>query len=254
MNKDKVWIKIPNIPMFPIPQNLQNKFVEIDLKKLAEQSGQPVPNIDPGQSQKLVNDVLGIIFKNVEPEKYLSEVQVKDAGLPAETDVKQVVRFHLTKDQVEPFIKTVIEKIAPEIIDLLSKKEEYRNILQLKPADLEKAKKELDKAKGEDLSKSMAEFKKTVKSLDVTANMGIDKNDYPVYTDLHIKTDFDVNGLVGSAAVKAVSELKDINKEMKFEYPEGPKDVVTMEQFQQEMGGMFGGAGTNSGSSTDSGL
>jgi hypothetical protein len=244
MTKDKIWIKIPNTPFFPIPQNLQNKFVELDLKKLAAESGQPVPNIDPGKSQKMANDVFGIVFKNVDEKQYLSDVKAKDAGLPEEADVKQVVQFKLTKDQVEPFVKTVIEKIAPEIIDLFSKNEEYRNMLQLKPADLDQAKKDLEKAKGQDLSKSMAEFKKTVKSLEVIANIGIDKQDYPTYSDIHVKTDFDVAGQTGSAAFKAISELKDINKDVKLEYPGGPKDAVSMDQFQQEMGAALGGSGT----------
>lgn len=248
MNKEKIWIKIPNIPMFTIPDNMKNKFVELDLKKLAEQSGQPVPNIDPGKSQKFTNDVLGIVSKNVDEKQYLSDVKVKDAGLPADADVKQVIQFKLTQDQVEPFVNTVMEKIAPEVIDLLSKNEEYRNMLQLKPADLDQAKKDLDKAKGQDMTKAMADFKKTVKSLVVTANLGIDKNEYPTYTDVHVKTDFDMQGQAGSAAFKLVSQLMDINKDAKFEYPDGPKDVVTMEQFQQEMGGMFGGAATGSGS------
>jgi hypothetical protein len=248
MNKEKIWIKIPNIPMFPIPENIKNKFVELDLKKLAEQSGQPIPSIDPGKSQKFTNDVLGIVFKNVDEKQYLSDVKVKDAGLPADADVKQVIQFKLTQDQVEPFVNTVMEKIAPEVIDLLSKNEEYRNMLQLKPADLDQAKKDLDKAKGQDMTKAMADFKKAVKSLDVTANLGIDKNEYPTYTDVHVKTDFDDQGQAGSAAFKLVSQLMDINKDAKFQYPDGPKDVVTMEQFQQEMGGMFGGAAAGSGS------
>ncbi|TJY38923.1 hypothetical protein E5161_18995 [Cohnella pontilimi] len=243
MTKDKMWFKIPNTPFFPVPEKLKDKFVEVDLKKLAEESGQPLPNLDPGKSQQMANDMLGIVFKHVDEKQYLSDVKAKDAGLPQDADVKQVIQFKLTKDQVEPFLKMVIEKIAPEVIDLFSKNEEYRKLLQLKPEDLDAAKKQLETAKGEDLSKSMEEFKKTVKSLEVVSNIGIDKKDYPAYTDIRAKADFDVAGQTGTAAIKVVSEMKDINKDVKLEYPDGPKDSVSMDEFQQEMDTAFGGSG-----------
>lgn len=239
VEKEKMWIKIPNIPFFPLPEDLVGKFLELDLKELAEQSGQPIPSVDPGKSQQFVNDVLEIIFNNVDEEQYLSEVKAADAGLPAEADVKQVIQFKVNKDQVEPFVKVVIEKIAPEIINLLSQNAEYRDMLGLKQEDLDEAKQELENAKQEDIAEGMAEFKKTVKSLDLTANIGIDAKEYPVYTDVHVRTEVDADGQTGTIAFKVVSETKDINQEVKLEYPEGPQEVVTMEQFEEQMGGLF---------------
>jgi hypothetical protein len=239
INKDKIWVKIPNIPMLGLPETVVGKFLELDLKKLAEQSGQPIPTFDPAKSQQFVNDILAIIFKNVDEKQYLSEVKVKDAGLPDGTDVKQLIRFTVNKDQVEPFVNTVVDKIAPEIMDLLSKKAEYRDMLGLKQEDLDQAKKDLEAAKKEDIAKGMTDFKKTVKSLDLTANIGIDAKDYPVYNDFHVKSSFDLEGQTGSVALKVVSQLQDINKEAKFQIGE-PKDVITMEQFDEQMGGLFG--------------
>ncbi|MBW5448612.1 hypothetical protein GE107_21430 [Cohnella sp. CFH 77786] len=240
MEKEKMWVKIPNIPFFPLPQDMVGKFLELDLKKMAEESGEPMPNLDPGKSQKFANDILAIIFNNVDEKQYLSDVKVKDAGLPEGNDVKQVIRFQVNKDQVEPFANTVVEKIAPEIIDLLSKNAEYRDMLGLKQEDLDQAKKELGDTKKEDITKGMEEFKKAVKTLEVTANVGIDAKEYPVYSDMHVKASVDAEGDAVTFAFKVVSETKDINKDVKLEYPEGPKDVVTMEQFEQQMGGAFG--------------
>ncbi|WP_276357893.1 hypothetical protein [Cohnella caldifontis] len=240
MEKEKMWVRIPNIPFFPLPEDMVNKFLELDLKQLAEQSGQPMPSIDPAKSQKFANDILGIIFKNVDEKQYLSEVKAKDAGLPEDADVKQVIQFKVGKDQVEPFINTVVEKIAPEILDLLSSNAEYRDMLGLKQEDLDQAKKDLKGTGKDDISKGLADFKQNVKTLDVVANIGIDAKEYPVYSDVHAKIAGTTDGQEGSIAFKVVSQMADINKDVKLEYPDGPKEIITLEQFEQQMGGAFG--------------
>lgn len=249
MNSQKIWVKIPNIPMLPIPQDVVGKFVEFDLKKLAEQSGKTMPSMDVSKSQKLLNDVMAIVFKNVEEKDYLTAIKVKDAGLPADVVANQVVQFHMDKSQIEPFVNTVIDKIAPEVIDLLSKNEEYKNLLQLKQQDLDNAKKALGDVKGKQLTDGMAQMKKELKSFDIKANIGLDKNEYPVYTDATIKAAIESANLTGSLGIKVVSQMTGINSEVKFEIGE-PKgaDVITMDELQKKLGGMFGGgtAGTAS--------
>ena len=39
MTAEKLYVKVPNIPFFPIPENVVGKFLELDLKELAEQEG-----------------------------------------------------------------------------------------------------------------------------------------------------------------------------------------------------------------------
>ncbi|MCD9022677.1 hypothetical protein [Cohnella silvisoli] len=257
MTGEKVWVKIPNIPMLPIPEDVVGKFVELDLKKLAEESGQTLPSMDVGKSQKLINDVLAIVFKNVEEKDYMTEIKVKDAGLPADVDVNQVVQFHMDKSQIEPFVNTVIDKIAPEIIDLLSKNEDYRNLLQLKQQDLDDAKKALSDVKSGEVADGLAEMKKELKSLEIKSNIGFDKKEYPVYTDATIKAAIESADLTGSMGIKVVSQITGINSEVKFEIGE-PKgaDVIPMDQLEEKLGGMFGRSmdgldGTDGSTSTD---
>jgi hypothetical protein len=243
MTTDKVWIKIPNIPMLPIPENVQGKFIELDLKELAEQSGQTMPTIDVGKSQQMGNDMMEIIFKHIEEETYLSSVSVKDAGLPADVAVDNVIQFNLDKAQIEPFVMTVVEKIAPEIIELLITNEEYRNMLQLKPEDLETAKKELAEVKDSEIKEGLAEMNKELKSLNIKSNIGIDKNDYPVYTDATISASIESEEATGSFAVKVISQTTNVNGDVKFEVGEPTgEDVMTLEELQEQMGGMLGGA------------
>ena len=241
LKSDKMWIRIPNIPFLPLPESIAGKFLELDMKQMAEESGQPMPNIDPGKSQKFANDLMGIIFKNIDEEEYLSDVKVKDAGLPDGVDAKQVVRFHIGKNQVEPLVNTLIEKIVPEIIKLLSDNAEYRDMLNLKPEDLEEAKQALEEANQEDISEGMEEFNKAVQSLDITANIGIDANEYPVYSDVHVNASIDADGQPVTFAFKVVSQTSDINKDVALEYENGPADAITMDELQEQLGGLFGG-------------
>jgi hypothetical protein len=247
MNKEKIWVKIPNIPMLPIPETVVGKFLEVDLKKLAEESGEPLPNLDVAKQQKFVNDMLAIVFKHLDEKTYLTSVKVKDAGLPEDAEVNQVVRFNLDKAKLEPFLKTIIEKIAPEILDTIAKNTEYRDMLGMKQEDIDSAQKGLKEVQGENLNKGMEEMKKAIKSLDITSNIGTDKKDFLTYYDATIKAALDIEGQSGNFTLKTVNQMNNINKEVKFEVGEPKGDsVITMEQMQEQMGGMFGAEGTPS--------
>lgn len=241
MNEKKIWIKIPNIPMLPIPEDVVDKYLELDLEQLAKESGQQMPQIDLDTSKKFVNDVSGIVFNNVDEKQYLSAVSVKDAGLPDDAGIDEAIQLHVTKDQLQPFLLTVVNKIAPEVIDLLSKNEEYRNMFGLKQEDLDAAKKQLADAQKGTLSKDLEEMKKALKSMDLKANIGMDKDDYPVYTDMNLQAGFEENGQPGSIGLKVVSQQSDINKEVKFANGEpDPKNIITIQQLQEKMGGLMG--------------
>lgn len=242
MNDKKIWVKIPSLPIFPLPDTITNKFLELDLEQLAKESGQPIPKVDLDTTQKFSNDVLGVVFKNVEEKDYLSSIEPKEAGLPEDAGLDKAIQLHVTKERLESFIKTAVEKIAPEIIDLLSNNQAYKDMFQLKQEDLDKYKKELSEAQSGDLSKNLEELKKTLKSLDLKANIGIDGDDYPVYTDLTLKAGIEEDGKSGNIDLKAVSQMSDINKEVKFTIGE-PKDTITMEQLQEQLGGLFGNLG-----------
>jgi len=235
MNKEKMWIKVPNIPMLGLPEDLVGKFVEFDLNELAKEQGTEWTGVaDVGQSVKFANDIYAILFKHLDEKTYLSAPSAKDAGIPDEAGVKSVVQFHLTQEQVEPFIKTVVKDIAPEIINLLSSNEDYRKLAELSQEDLDSAKKELDNLSDADLQEGIDEFKKTVKSLDVLANFGINKDGFASYTDATLKAEIEDEGQSGSGTIKIVSELTDINGDVKFEF-DVPKeeDVITLDELSE---------------------
>ncbi len=232
MNKEKMWVKVPNIPMLGLPAEIVGKYIEVDLKKLAEQQGQEIQSLDIGTTQKLVNDVSAIVFKHIDEETYLKDVSAKDAGITAD-GVDKVVQTHVTKDQVEPLIQTVVNEIAPEVIDLLSKNEEYRKMLKIEQSDLDEAKKSLAESKDNDISKDLEEFKKSVQTLDILSNIGINGKGYVSYSDAKIAFAGSEDGQSASGTVKIVQELTDINGDVKLSGEPKAEDVLTEDQLSQ---------------------
>jgi hypothetical protein len=239
VTEDKVWVKIPSIPLLPLPDGVTGKFLELDLKELAEETGEAAPSFDLAQNQKFTNELLSIVFKHIDEKTYFTNVKVEEAGLPDSVKAKQVIRFQLSKEQVEPLLKTAIEKILPEFFNLLSTNEEYRALIGISDEELQEAKKGLEEAGQKDFSESMAEFNKSVKALSATSNFAIDEKEYLVYSDFQFRIEVEEEGQTGAIALKGVSEVKDINADVKLEYEGGPKDVITMKQFEEQMGGLF---------------
>ncbi|SFB60204.1 hypothetical protein SAMN05216312_11698 [Cohnella sp. OV330] len=242
MNKEKLWVKVPNIPMLGLPAEIVGKYIEVDLKKLAEQQGEDLQSLDIGTTQKLVNDVSAIVFKHIDEDTYLKDVSAKDAGITAD-GVDKVVQTHVTKDQVEPLIQTVVNDIAPEVIDLLSKNEEYRKLLKIEQSDLDEAKKSLAESKDNDISKDLEEFKKSVQTLDILSNIGIDGKGYASYTDAKIAFAGSEEGQSASGTIKVVQELTDINGDVKLSGEPKAEDVLTEDQLSQlGLPGLGGGS------------
>lgn len=238
MNPEKVWIKVPDIPLLPLPPDIVGKFVELDLKKLAEEQGTPLtpmPQTDVDVMRKLGNELLDIVFKHLDEKTYLSTLKKEEAGLPDSADVKKAVRFRLTKEQIRPFLQTFIENIAPEVIELLSK-EEYRNLLQLKQEDLDVWKKQLESFNTDELEKGMEEFNQNIETFDMTANLGVNGDGYVSYTDLSVRVaGRDESGRTGKIGIKVVMEQTDINRDVTFEYGV-PEDVLTLEELMEQFG------------------
>lgn len=241
-SEKKLWVKVPNIPMAPVPEEYVGKFLELDLDQLAAEAGQDVPTMDTETSQQFVEDLIKIVFKHLDEKDFLSSVKAKDAGIPDGANVKEVVQIHFEKADIEPVLKTVIEKIAPEVLDLLEKNEKYRNLAGLTQDEITSAKDALKEADTGELHDGLAEMDKELTKLDFKVNYGMDKNNYPVYTDGTVSAAFDVDGNAGSFALKIVSQLSDVNKKVEFAYGEpDASEVIPFEEAFGDLGSLLGG-------------
>lgn len=229
---DKVWLKVPQVPGIPIPDTISGKFVEIDVKKLEQEQGKGA--VDLTAVQNIGQDLLKPLLDSLDEKTFFSEPKAADiSGLPEGQQADKFVRFSVDETNKEAAVTAVLEKAAPQIIDLLLSNEAYMKALQLTKEQLETAKKDLaDGGKAKDAADT---FKKSVKinQLDVTGGI---KDDYMTYEAINVKlesADADTAGL--KLGMHVEMSFSDMNKEVKFDY-ELPKDAIPVEQLQGMLG------------------
>ncbi|MCQ6561679.1 hypothetical protein [Paenibacillus mendelii] len=233
---EKVWIKVPAIPGVPLPEEISGKFVELDLKKLAEQSGQEVAMPDTAVTQKMGQDMAKILLDNFDEKSYFSEPKAEEVkDLPADLKPDQIVRFAITQQNFDEAITTIVDKVAPQIIDLLLTNEEYLKTLQLTKADLEEAKKELASKEDSEIKKGIEEMKKSLKVNELSLTGAI-KDDYLTYQDVRANLEMTEEAQTIKLGMHLLMTYDNLNKDVKFEN-EIPKDAVPFEQLIEMFGG-----------------
>ncbi|WP_431085596.1 hypothetical protein [Paenibacillus sp. 8b26] len=238
MTKDKLYVKIPNIPFYPLPQEVVGKFLIIDPQELAKQSGQEFnpASMDQEKSQKFANEVIAAILGEYDQATYFFDIDPKDAKLPQGIKAKQVVQFKVTNDNVKPAVDTFVTKAIPKAIDVMSK-DEYISLFQLKKEDLTAAKLAVE-TNTSDFRKKLDELKNylTVKQFDI--NTALNKDDIPVYQDLNANVEMNDPTTKDNVklSVTGYTQYSKINEKATFKVgiPTGDQ-VLTIEQFQQKM-------------------
>lgn len=240
MTQEKIYIKVPSIPMLPIPEDVAGKFIMMDLKELAEQSGETFSPemLDAEKSQKFGHEILEAFLSEYDQAKYFQEIEVKDANLPEGVDAKQVVQFFITNDTLNEAVETLVNKVAPKVVDIAGK-EEYRQLLGLTQEDIDMAKEEVSSVNQDELKTGMEEIQQALKINTFHVNTAIDKKDFPAYQDIIMNVDFndpesDENVKL---AVKGSTQYTNINEKQEFVIGiPNDADVMTIEEFQESMG------------------
>jgi hypothetical protein len=243
MTTEKLYVKVPSIPFFPIPETIVNKFVEVDLKALAEQEGAEFnPSaLDTQKMQKFSNEVMDTVLAEYDEGKYFNELSPKEANLPESVEAKQVVQFQVTNDNVKEAITIFVNNALPKIIDIVSK-EEYKEMLQIKDADLAKAKEEITSSETRtEFDKSLADLDKYLTINQFHYNTAINKDGFPVYQDLlmDIKVNNPEDGTNVAFSINGTGQYDKINEkpEFKIGIPQGD-DVITMDQLEEQFGSL----------------
>lgn len=120
MNEDKLWMKFPQIPGEEMPEEFEDKFIEIDFNELNELTGQPTPNMDV---QLEFAEAVQNLFIDYFADDYYNYVDLGSYDVPEGVNAKQVVKFNLDNEDLEPFIKTLMTGFLPEIFELMQKPE-----------------------------------------------------------------------------------------------------------------------------------
>ncbi|MDQ6422181.1 hypothetical protein RB620_22385 [Paenibacillus sp. LHD-117] len=224
MTKDMLYVKPPEIPMLPLPEETKGKYVAIDLKELAKQQGAEL-NIDPGAQQKLAQELSKAVLEHFDEKTYFSEVKAADAGLPEGMKADQIVKFAITEENYPQTVETIVNDVLPQVLDILLANEAYLEALQVQKADLEKAKADWETNKTELLNVLQNDLK--VNALEMT---GAIKDKYMVYQSgkLGLEMTDAESGQKTKLGVSFSGEYSEIGKSPAFE--ELPTDTITLEQ------------------------
>ncbi|GAA0138158.1 hypothetical protein YSY43_49990 [Paenibacillus sp. YSY-4.3] len=237
MTKDKVYVKIPSIPFLPLPEKAVGKFLEVDLKELAENSGEEFnPDLlDTDKMQKFVAEIANVVLSEYDSEKFIKDVDPKDIELPEGYKAKQVVQFYVTNDTAKEAISILLQEALPKALDIVAK-DEYRAMLQLTPEDIEEAKKDLAEMDHNEFQKDLDDMQRYLTINQFNMNTAIDKDNYPSYQEMNMDVEFsdpDTKEKI-KLALQMKSTVKSINEKPKFSIGI-PKETMTMDEFMQEM-------------------
>lgn len=229
-----MYVKIPAIPMLGIPESIANKYVMIDMKELAEQQGASV-NMDIAAQQQLVKDASVLLLKHFDEKTYFSELKAADAGLPEGMKADQVVKFAISEENYGQTVETIVNKLLPELLDLLLANEDFLKSAQLEKADLEKAKADLETNKTEMLNVLQNKMK-----LNVLELTGAIKDKYLVYQGgkVGLEVNDEESGMNAKIGLSFTAQYSELDKEVKFE--DLPTDAITMDQLTELFGGAAG--------------
>ncbi|MMZ57346.1 hypothetical protein D1872_192700 [compost metagenome] len=232
VTKDKLYVKLPELPLYRIPKTAIGKFLEIDPKELVEQSeGKFNPEImDPAQVQKLVSELVSALLSEYDQATYFFDIDPKDAKLPQGVEAKQVVQFKVTNDNLKQAAGTFITKALPKATDVISK-DEYASMLQVNKEKLAETKKKLQSNTSE-VSKKLNNL--TVKQFDI--NTALNKNDIPMYQDLNANVEWNDPTTKDNVKlfVTGYMQYSKINEKATFKLsiPTGDQ-ILTIEQLQK---------------------
>jgi hypothetical protein len=233
MTDEKMYMKIPNLPFLPLPEDLTSKFIEIDLKKLMEEQGTTdAPVINNDKMIKLSSDMVLAMIEPFESKEYFSEPKAADVqGLPQDAKYDSLVQFQLTNENFPAALDTILNKVAPAVIDLLASDEEYLKLIGVKKEDLDTVKQQLT----ENSAQWVEQAKKAVKVNDFKLTTGV-KDGYMTFQG--INADIAVSDeSIGETKLNMYvhSTYSAINEKQTFKQ-EIPTDTTTLEDLANSFG------------------
>lgn len=241
VNQEKIWIKVPSIPFFELPQELVGKYIEIDLKELSEMSGESfnAEKIDVQKSQEFGQEMLKVILESFDEQTYFTRLKKDEAKLPDGIEAKDIVKFTITDENLQDVIKTFVEVAAPKILDLMAN-DKYADLLNISKEEIEKAKKDLQSESNKDseIKEAIDELRKSMKINELSILTVVNKKDFINYQEFNVDVDLKEEGQSFKLGLKGTIEYNNINEDVEFKVGT-PSDSVKLEDFISEMDAMY---------------
>jgi len=232
MTEDTMYIKIPTIPMMPM-EGISGKFIQVDLNELSELAEEetmtPMPELNVESVRKMTQDFAGVLLKHYEEGVYFTaaseeELKAKPEGMSAD----QIVKFAVTKDNIDDFVTKLIQQVMPEILQLIAANEDYKAMFQLTDADIEAAQADLAEIEGEELQAGLDEMKEALTVNEINTIAAI-KDDYIRYQEVNVNVDIQNEGQTMTLGFFTTSAYDNINKDIEFQL-DIPTDAIPLEE------------------------
>ncbi|REK69449.1 hypothetical protein [Paenibacillus paeoniae] len=227
LTEKKLYIQVPALPLFGIPDSVVGKYLQFDLDDLAKQEGADKLNLNIVDLLKMMQDLFSTLMKHADEKTYFSNVKAEEAGLPKDLKVDQIVKFAIDEDQYPQTVETII-KALPEILDILMNNEAYLQAAGIEKADLEEMKANLDTKKTELLNLLQNDLK--FNALELTGGI---KDKYLVYQGgkISVQKTNPESGMDSKFGGTFSAQYSELNK--KVEFPELPTDALTKDQLTE---------------------
>ncbi|MBH5320500.1 hypothetical protein I6N90_22155 [Paenibacillus sp. GSMTC-2017] len=225
MQENLLYVKLPVLPLLQLPESVVGKYVVVDLDKLATDQGTNSP-ASFAELQKFIKEFSVAGLKHFDEKTYFSKVKAADAQLIEGLKVDQVVTFAINDKNYAGTVELLVNKVLPELLDIVLANEASHQVLQVEKAELEKLKADWDTDKTELLNVLQNDLK--IHTLELT---GAIKDKYLVYQNgkVNMEVTNKESGLINKVGFSFSGHYTELNKDVKFEQ-EIPKEVLTWEQ------------------------
>ncbi len=241
MTETKMWIKLPNSPFMPLPEELEGKFMEFDMETLAELEGQDptgvMVNLDLQTEMALA--VYNLFFDHF-TDGFYDYADLNAIDYPNSIDAKHVVKFELTNEKLEEFLTTFVEGFMPGMVELMADPE-YADLFGMTPEDAELIEAELEVIQAE----LTTLFNELDNVLDIKAfeeYIVINQDHIIAHNKLNLDLDFTLEGEVIGLKLNSNQGKSRINEEPIFTYgtPDAADVILFEEWLLESMEGLEG--------------
>lgn len=213
MTQEKMWIKLPQSPLIPVPEEVQGKYIEYDFAKLAELSGQPIGALDMEVQTKLGIDLINL-FVDLLGKDFYKEVDLSTVTIPAGVEANKVIKFELTNETLKPFIKIMVKDLLPQFVELLEKPE-YSKALGIPAEDLALMKEALA-SEEINIDEVVSQINKYLKINQLDEFLVITKDNHISYDASTVDITVTVEGQAFDFKLTYDQSKSNINKDIKF--------------------------------------
>lgn len=232
MTGEKLYIKLPALPMLQLPEAAADKFVELDLKALAEQQGAAAATLDAAAQQQFVQELGAVVLKHFDEKTYFKNVKAKAAEVPEDVKADQVVQFKVDDSNYKQSVETIVNELVPDLLAVIAANEAY---LQ----DVQKSKEEVEKMKsdwGAGKAAKLDYLNRNVKVNELSMTGAINKDKLLSYQAGRVDVELtdQATGSVSKVNVHFGMTYNDLNGDPEFLY-EVPADALKFEDLMKQM-------------------